>query len=173
MTHTSTLTRTSTKACAASVRPTAATCNIPSGQFSIAIQNFGGAYLTSTAGGASPNSDHETIGFTSNSVGALQFSAVSNGQTTFITSGSQTLYSDQDSAGAGNEPIYFDSIDNIQGYGPGVDAVQFCLQPDNTFLVQNPSDGATDVMLCAGVIYLYTAANGAASGCTPVTLVKA
>lgn len=151
-----------------------ANCQVPTGQFRIVIQNFGSAYLTSTSGGGTPNSDHESLTLTSAAGQALQFSAVSNGQTSFVITGGQTLYSDQDAANDGNSPIFFDSLDSSPpGYTAGTDAVQFCLQSDNTFLVQNPADGATSVMMCAGVLNLFTAANAATSGCTPVTLVKA
>ena len=172
-TVTRTVTRTTTRACTPTSRPPVSNCRAPVGRFNIVIQNFGAAYLTSTSGGRTPNADHETLSFTSDSSQALVFGAVSNGQTTIVTTGSQTLFSDQSSDSSGNGPIYFDSIDTIQGYGTEVNAVQFCLQDDNSFLVQNAEDGATDVMMCAGVIYLYTAANAATSGCTPVTLVKA
>ncbi|KAK4549330.1 hypothetical protein LTR36_006327 [Oleoguttula mirabilis] len=87
-----------------------------------------------------------------------------------ITSGGLTLFSDQDSAGAGNEPIYLDSTTTLQGY-TSYDAVQFCLQSDSSFLVRNPTDGATTVQICSdGLLYLYTANNAATSGCTTVGL---
>lgn len=157
----------------------ASTCATPTGQFKIDIQPTGAPgynldCLTSTTGGPVPSQDHETMGVTTNTTACTTFAAVSNGQATIITSGGLTLYSDQDSSGAGNEPIYFDSVNDIQasGYGNSDEAVQFCLQSDNTFLVQNPSDGAATVQLCSGVIYLMTAANAASSGCTTVTLIK-
>lgn len=164
-----TKTKTTTQACSASARPTVSTCNVPTGQFKIMVQNIN-AYLTSTTGGASPSADHETLGIALLAANGVEFSAVSNGQTSIVTtagSGSLTLYSDEDSS---NGPIYFDSLNSIQGYGASAEAVEFCLQPDNTFTVENPSNGATDVMMCNGVLYLYTAAAGATSGCTPVTL---
>ena len=152
------------------------TCVRPAGTFRITLQNFG-LYRTSTAGGATPNSDHETLTFTTNSASALTFGTTSTGQTTITTTGGLTLLSDQDSGNGGNEPIYFDSTANTQipGYGCGgatSEPVQFCLQSDNTFVVQNPSNGATVVMMCAEILYLFTAADGVASGCTAVTLVK-
>ncbi|KAK5163928.1 uncharacterized protein LTR77_010323 [Saxophila tyrrhenica] len=173
-TRTQTRTVTSRAACATAAPPTVANCRVPTGQFRIVIQNFGSAYLTSTSGGGSPNSDHESLTLTSAVGQALQFSAVSNGQTSFVITGGQTLYSDQDSDNAGNSPIFFDSLTSPAGYGGGgADAVQFCLRADNSFVVQSPSSGATSVMMCAGVVYLFSAENAATSGCTPITLVKA
>lgn len=161
-----------TAPCATAARPTASVCTTPTGRFRITIQNFGAAYLTSTASGANPNSDHQTLGLTSDVANAVLFSAISNRQATIVTTGGLTLYSDQDGGSAGNGPVYFDSVQQIAGYDSS-SAVQFCLQPDNTFLVQNPIDGATDVRMCAGVVYLFTGANGARSGCTPVILQRA
>lgn len=85
------------------------------------------------------------------------------------------MYSVQPGAEAGRSAIYFDSL----VYGPPgyqdvpSQAVQFCLQPDNTFLVQNRQSVATDVRICAGIITLFTTANGATSGCAPITLLLA
>ncbi|KAK5124917.1 hypothetical protein LTR85_001107 [Meristemomyces frigidus] len=158
---------------------TATACATPTGQFNIEIrpplnspQGYTIYCLTSTNGGAVPAGDHETLTITSNSVNFTTFSSVSNGQTTIIAAGGLTPFSDQDSSGAGKEPIYFDSGTTIQSYGAGgYDAVQFCLQSDNSFLVQNPTDGAAVVQICSdNFIYLYTAANAATSGCTTVTL---
>lgn len=172
ITRTRSIIHTSTAPCNKPVRTPVSNCKVPTGQFRISIQNFGDSYLTATSGKAKPNSDHETLGWTSVPAQALYFNAVSNGQTTFVTTGSLTLYSNQQDDNSGNGPIFWDSLDAIQGYGPGEQAVQFCLQNDNTFVVQNPVDGATNVMMCAGVIYLLSAENAATSSCTPVTLVK-
>jgi hypothetical protein len=148
-------------------------CQVPLGEFRMVIQNFGSAYLTSTSGGGSPQGGHQSLTLTSAIGQALEFTAVSNGQASFVNVGGKTLYSDQGLDNAGNEPIYFDSLDTNGGYGNGGTAVQFCLQGDNSFVVQNPSNGATNLMMCAGVVYLFTAENAATSGCTPITLVKA
>jgi len=91
-----------------------------------------------------------------------------------ISANGLTLYSDQNSQYAGNGAVHFDSINSIQNsqYGTYAEAVQFCLQPDKSFIVQNPSIGANILQLCNGVLYLYTAGNATNSGCTSVTLIQ-
>ncbi|KAK3628681.1 hypothetical protein LTR56_018496 [Elasticomyces elasticus] len=138
------------------------------------VQNFGGACMSTQYGGAVPNQDHDSLVLTTLAGNCTTFNAVSNGQTTVLTTGGLTLYSDQNSQYAGNGAVYFDSINSIQNsqYGTYSEAVQFCLQPDNTFIVQNPSIGANVLQLCNNRLYLYTAGNATNSGCTSITLLR-
>ncbi|TKA73603.1 hypothetical protein B0A55_05715 [Friedmanniomyces simplex] len=149
-------------------------CASPTGSFKIGVQNFGGACMSSEYGGAVPNRDHNTLVLSTLASNCTTFSAVSNGQTTELTSAGLTLYSDQNSQYAGDSPLYFDSINSIQNsqYGTYSEAVQFCLQPDNSFIVQNPSIGANVLQLCNNVLWLYTPGNATSSGCTTVKLIE-
>ncbi|KAK3109856.1 hypothetical protein LTR53_016449 [Teratosphaeriaceae sp. CCFEE 6253] len=152
----------------------ATACATPTGSFKIGIQNFGGACMSSQYGGAVPNRDHNSLVLSTLSSNCTTFGAVSNGQTTEITSNGLTLYSDQNSQYGGNGAVHFDSLNSIQNqqYQTYSEAVQFCLQPDNTFIVQNPSVGANVLQLCNDVLYLYTPGNATNSGCTSVTLIR-
>jgi len=135
------------------------------------VSNFGGACLSTTYGGAVPSQDHETLVVSTSSTNCTTFSAVSNGQTTIVTSGNGlTLYSDQNSASAGNGPIYFDSPNYLPAYGTSNQAVDFCLQPDGSFQVVNPSDGATYLQMCGGTVYLNTQADAMINNCTSIAL---
>ena len=111
------------------------------------------------------------MGITSDRTAATSFGTTSNGQTSVNTNSGVALFSDQD-ATTRNGPIYWDSLDQISGYGPGVNAVQLCLQSDSTFLVQNSASGATNVMMCDGIVYLMGDRAAANSGCAPITLMK-
>ncbi|KAK0899292.1 hypothetical protein LTR91_000957 [Friedmanniomyces endolithicus] len=130
--------------------------------------------MSSEYGGAVPNRDHNTLVLSTLPSNCTTFSAVSNGQTTELTSNGLTLYSDQNSQYAGDSPLYFDSINSIQNsqYGTYAESVQFCLQPDNSFVVQNPSIGANVLQLCNNELWLCTVGNATGSGCTTVKLME-
>lgn len=95
------------------------------------------------------------------------------GQITIPGSGGVTLYSDQDQFNGGSQPIYFDSLTsyNNNGFVP----VEFCLNADNTFTVQNPAGAngmANVVQICSdGLVYLFDSATAAQFSCSTVTLV--
>ncbi|KAK0354564.1 hypothetical protein LTR94_011973 [Friedmanniomyces endolithicus] len=178
---TATVTTTSVSTTTASVCHTSSstvcilsTCATPTGSFKLGVQNFGGACMSSEYGGAVPNRDHNTLVLSTLPSNCTTFSAVSNGQTTELTSNGLTLYSDQNSQYAGDSPLYFDSINSIQNsqYGTYAESVQFCLQPDNSFVVQNPSIGANVLQLCNNELWLYTVGNATGSGCTTVKLME-
>jgi len=87
-----------------------------------------------------------------------------------------TLFSEQGSDFGGNGAINFYSAGYTQASSYGgaqtEEPVQFCLQSDNSFVVQNPAvNGANVVMQCGGTIYLYTAGNAMGlTGCSTVIL---
>jgi hypothetical protein len=153
-------------------------CETPAGQFLMQLDGTN-LYLTGIDERNDPYGDtDQTLQTTSDELSAIAFSAATdgNGQVTFVTYYGTTLYSDQDSVvGSGDGPIYWDNYDvETNGdYYP----VQFCLQPDNTFVVQNrlgtddTSDDANVVQICPdGILYLQNAANAASQGCNTVTL---
>ncbi|KAK5769328.1 hypothetical protein LTS12_000255 [Elasticomyces elasticus] len=164
--------------------PLVSTCATPTGAFKMGVQNFGGACMSTQYGGAVPNQDHDSLVLTTLAGNCTTFNAVSNGQTTVKKPTKKNLDVKLiKSAGvdnwrinpyAGNGAVYFDSINSIQNsqYGTYSEAVQFCLQPDNTFIVQNPSIGANVLQLCNNRLYLYTAGNATNSGCTSITLLR-
>lgn len=140
-------------------------------------------YLSGETGGIAPagNQDQRLVS-TGNFAEAIEFEAASNGngQITVISASGATLFSDQDKLqGSGNGPVYFDDISayNSGDYYP----VQFCLQPDDTFVVQNlgdinkPNDDANIVQMCAAgsdnFLQLHNAAVAASSSnCNTVRL---
>jgi hypothetical protein len=93
-----------------------------------------------------------------------------------VSADGTTLFSDQDSlVGSGDGPIYWDSyaVFSDGDYFP----VQFCLQPDNSFVVQNrlgtddTADDANVVQICPGsILYLQAPSKAASSNCNTVTL---
>lgn len=167
--ETLTVTETTTNACATNAPRPVNNCRVPTGEYRIGILNFASVYLASDA--RNGNENHNSLILTTNLGSAISFVSANNGQATFVTGAGLTLWSQQT---VGNEPVYFDALDNADGgYNSGDDAVQFCLQSDNSFVVQNPTSGATSVMICSGTIYLFTEAAAASSGCTPVTLILA
>jgi hypothetical protein len=123
-------------------------------------------YLTGEDGGTLPEGDtDQKLVTTSDETNAISFSAATdgNGQVTFVSEDGTTLFSDQDAfLGSGDGPIYWDNaaVASNGDYFP----VQFCLQPDNTFVVQNrlgtddTSDDANVVQICPdSVLYLHSA----------------
>jgi hypothetical protein len=139
----------------------------------------GPQYLAAAAGADGAAPDDQTLVTTTDSSQALPFKAAPgrNGQITFVKADGTTLYSDQDLGGNGDGPVYFDDLDTFET--SNMFPVQFCLQPDNTFVVQNqgndkqdPTDDANVVQICPadGAVYLYTAANALTSGCSTVRL---
>jgi hypothetical protein len=136
-------------------------------------------YLTGENGGPAPNGNRDQrVVTTSDYTNAIYFSAATdgNGQTTLVSADGTTLFSDQDSlVGSGDGPIYWDSyaVFSNGDYFP----VQFCLQPDNSFVVQNrlgtddTADDANVVQICPGnILYLQTPSKAASSNCNTVTL---
>ena len=151
---------------------------VPDGQeFRISIVDSRD-YLTGSDGGNLPvSSDGSTLTTTPDYSHAIPFRAASgkNGQITLLNADGTTLYSDQDLTGSGDEPIYFDTLQTSED--SNMYPVQFCLQPDNTFVVQNlgtqdPNDDASIVQICPGdgAVYLHTASAAAIRGCTTVRL---
>jgi hypothetical protein len=151
---------------------------VPDGQeFRISIVDSRD-YLTGSDGGNLPvSSDGSTLITTPDYSQAIPFRAApgKNGQITLLNADGTTLYSDQDLTGSGDEPIYFDTLQTSED--SSMYPVQFCLQPDNTFVVQNlgtqdPNDDANIVQICPddGAVYLHTAAAAAIRGCTTVRL---
>jgi hypothetical protein len=158
--------------------PAVSACATPAGQFLIQLDNTN-LYLTGENGGPAPNGNRDQRVFTtSDYTNAISFSAATdgNGQTTLVSAGGTTLFSDQDSlVGSGDGPIYWDSytVFSDGDYFP----VQFCLQPDNSFVVQNrlgtddTADDANVVQICPdGALYLQTPSNASASNCNTVNL---
>lgn len=167
-TTTATETVTATAACPTDAKPTVAVCRRPSTNFHVGIQNFGSTYLASSS---DSQNTHDTLVLTQKLSSALNFTSDASGQGSYLLAGGANVYSNQ---AVGNEPIYFDALSNANGgYQSGDDAVQFCLQTDDTFIVQNPTNGATTVAICSGTIYLFTDQAAATSGCTIITLIMA
>lgn len=150
-------------------------CATPPGNFHIQVQGTN-EYLAASQGGANPSTNNNEDLVTANgSMNGVLFTAGgSPGQIT-ISAGGVALYSDQDQFNGGSQPIYFDNINNYDnnGFVP----VEFCLNSDNTFTVQNPAGAngmANVVQICSdGVVYLFDAATAASFGCNTVTLVYA
>jgi len=153
-------------------------CATPNGQFLIQLDNTN-LYLTGEDGSPTPQGDtDQKLVTTSDEANAIPFSAATdgNGQVNLVSVDDTTLFSDQDAfLGSGNGPIYWDSLDvSTNGdYFP----VQFCLQPDDTFVVQNrlgtddTSDDANVVQICLdSVLYLQSASIAASSNCNTVRL---
>jgi hypothetical protein len=87
------------------------------------------------------------------------------------------MYSVQDPGSFGDGPVWFDDLNTFQAYH--MFPVQFCLQPDNTFVVQSqgnfledPADDSNVVKLCAasGAVYLTTASKAPYNGCLTARL---
>lgn len=136
-------------------------------------------YLTGRDGGITPiGNEGQELVTTQDYSQAIPFLSAPGreGQITLVSSDGSTLYSDQDLTGSGNGPVYFDDMDAIMN--SNFNPVQFCLQPNNTFVVQNlgndkqdPADDANVVQICSdGVIYLHTEAIAATSGCNTIRL---
>jgi hypothetical protein len=151
---------------------------VPDGQeFRVSVVGSS-QYLTGADGGSLPvSSDGSTLVTTTDYSQAIPFRAAlgKNGQITLLNVDGTTLYSDQDLTGSGDEPIYFDTLQTSED--SSMYPVQFCLQPDNTFVVQNlgtqdPSDDANIVQICPsdGAVYLHTASAAAIRGCNTVQL---
>jgi len=152
----------------------ATNCAAPASNFHVIVAGTN-EYLTSEYGGAMPNqSSNEALTTTNGVANAVSFSPSNNGlgQVTIAGAGGITLYSDQDQFNSGAEPIYFDSLANYQSnaYEP----VQFCLNADNTFTVQNQSGAsglANVVQVCSdGLVYLFDAQTATQNTCSTVTL---
>jgi hypothetical protein len=151
---------------------------VPDGQeFRVSVVGSS-QYLTGADGGSLPvSSDGSTLVTTTDYSQAIPFRAAlgKNGQITLLNVDGTTLYSDQDLTGSGDEPIYFDTLQTSED--SSMYPVQFCLQPDNTFVVQNlgtqdPNDDANIVQICPsdGAVYLHTASAAAIRGCNTVRL---
>lgn len=151
---------------------------VPDGQeFRVSVVGSS-EYLTGADGGNSPvSADGSTLVTTTDFSQAIPFRTAPgrNGQITLINAGGTTLYSDQDITGSGDEPIYFDTLQTSED--SGMYPVQFCLQPDDTFVVQNlgtqdPADDANIVQICPGdgAVYLHTADIAAIRRCTTIRL---
>nr|OQO23124.1 hypothetical protein B0A51_08654 [Rachicladosporium sp. CCFEE 5018] len=169
-----TVTQTTTQGNAASVVPDAQ-CSVYAGTFAIAVRNFGRLYLTTNSSTGATNSGQINISgrtlltVTGSSTAATRFTAQPNGQVSFVDpSTGLTLYSDQDTGGAGQEPIYFDSA--ARATASGHQPVQFCLRGFSQLWPQNPAVGADVLMFCDGFLYLYTPSKTSAD-CSSVSLV--
>ena len=159
--------------------PSVSACvSVPDGQeFRVSVVGSS-EYLTGADGGNLPvSSDGSTLVTTTDYSQAIPFRAApgKNGQITLLNTDGTTLYSDQDLTGSGDEPIYFDTLQTSED--SSMYPVQFCLQPDNTFVVQNlgtqdPNDDANIVQICPGdgAVYLHTVAAAAIRGCNTVRL---
>lgn len=135
-------------------------------------------YLTGEEGPAPEGDVDQRLVTTSDEANAIAFSAATdgNGQVTFVTEDGTTLFSDQDAfLGSGDGPIYWDNlaVSTNGDFFP----VQFCLQPDDTFVVQNrlgtedTSDDANVVQICPdSVLYFHSAAVAASPRCNTVRL---
>jgi hypothetical protein len=152
---------------------------VPDGQqFRVSVVD-GSEYLIAAAGAGGATPDDQTLVTTTDYNQALPFKAAPgrDAQITFVRGDGTTLYSDQDLGGNGDGPVYFDDLDTFEN--SNMFPMQFCLQPDNTFVVQNqgndkqdPADDANLVQICAadGAVYLYTADRALISGCSTVRL---
>lgn len=141
-------------------------------------------YLTGATGGLTPiGNEGQQLVITQDYSQAIPFLSAPgrDGQITLVSSDGTTLYSDQDITGSGNGPVYFDTLDAIEN--SAFNPVQFCLQSDNTFVVQNlgndkadAADDANILQLCPDqevgqvTLYLHTPAVAANSGCDTVRL---
>lgn len=141
-------------------------------------------YLTGATGGLTPiGNEGQQLAITQDYSQAIPFLSAPgrDGQITLVSSDGTTLYSDQDITGSGNGPVYFDTLDAIEN--SAFNPVQFCLQSDNTFVVQNlgndkadAADDANILQLCPDqevgqvTLYLHTPAVAASSGCDTVRL---
>lgn len=173
-------TTTATSSATPTPTPSPSVCvPVPDGQeFHVSLVGES-AYLTGAAGDGGAAPVEQTLITTTNYSQAIPFQASPgrDGQITFINADGTTLYSDQDLGGNGDGPVYFDDLDTISN--SNMFPVQFCLQPDNTFVVQNlgndktdPADDANVVQICPadGAVYLYTADRALASGWRTVRL---
>ena len=176
---------TTTAAYSSTSTSSAITCGVPTAAYRLVILPTGApgyqeTYLTTANGLGTPSGDHAYMTTTTNVTVSASFNPVANGQAYLIAPGNLAVYSDQSTATAGNDIIYFDSNSGTSSAPGGAppsyggttrEAVQFCLQNDNTFIVRN-TDGATTV--CQNTdehIYLYSATNAAANpGCVAITL---
>jgi hypothetical protein len=152
---------------------------VPDGQeFRVSVIG-GSEYLNAAAGASGTTPDDQTLVTTTDYNQALPFKAAPgrDGQITFVKADGTTLYSDQDLGSNGDGPVYFDDLDTFQN--SNMFPVQFCLQSDDTFVVQNlgndkqnPADDANVVQICStdGAVYLYTADRALTSGCRTVRL---
>lgn len=176
---TSTSTSSSTSSPTSSPSPSVSACvPVPEGQeFRVSVVGSS-EYLTGADGGNLPvSSDGSTLVTTTDYSQAIPFRAAlgKNGQITLLNVDGTTLYSDQDLTGSGDEPIYFDTLQTSED--SSMYPVQFCLQSDNTFVVQNlgtqdPNDDANIVQICPGdgAVYLHTTSAAAIRGCSTVRL---
>nr|OQO25755.1 hypothetical protein B0A51_08667 [Rachicladosporium sp. CCFEE 5018] len=169
-----TVTQTTTQGNAASVVPDAQ-CSVYAGTFAIAVRNFGRLYLTTNSSTGATNSGQiNTSGRTLLTVtgsvnAATRFTAQTNVQVSFVDpSTGLTLYSDQDTGSADQEPIYFDSA--ARATASGYQPVQFCLRGFSQLWPQNAAVGADVLMFCDGFLYLYTPSKTSAD-CSSVSLV--
>ena len=172
-------TTSATPSSTSSPSPSVSACvPVPDGQeFRVSVVGSS-EYLTGADGGSLPvSSDGSTLVTTTDYSQAIPFRAAlgKNGQITLLNVDGTTLYSDQDLTGSGDEPIYFDTLQTSED--SSMYPVQFCLQPDNTFVVQNlgtqdPNDDANIVQICPGdgAVYLHTASAAAIRGCNTVRL---
>jgi hypothetical protein len=172
-------TTSATPSSTSSPSPSVSACvPVPDGQeFRVSVVGSS-EYLTGADGGNSPvSSDGSTLVTTTDYSQAIPFRAAlgKNGQITLLNVDGTTLYSDQDLTGSGDEPIYFDTLQTSED--SSMYPVQFCLQSDNTFVVQNlgtqdPNDDASIVQICPGdgAVYLHTASAAAIRGCNTVRL---
>ena len=178
-----------TAACSGTSTETSTTinCGVPSANYRLVIQPTGApgyqsTYLTTANGEGVPSGDHAYLTTTTNQTLSAQFGPNADGQASLTAPGDLTVYSDQTVANAGNDIIYFDSS---SGATPGTaggppptyggaatrEAVQFCLQTDNTFIVRNTDGDSTVCQNTDNYIYLLSAANAAAEpDCEPFTL---
>jgi hypothetical protein len=147
-------------------------------QFRVSVVG-GSEYVIVAAGAGGVTPDDRTLVTRTDYNQALPFKAAPgrDGQITFVRGDGTTLYSDQDLGGNGDGSVYFDDLDAFEN--SNMFPVQFCLQPDNTFVVQNqgndkqdPADDANLVQICPadGAVYLYTADRALTSGCSTVRL---
>lgn len=163
---------------------TSACVPVPDGQEFRMFLRDNGDFLTGFNGGAAPNgNDGQQLTFVTTAAEAIIFRSAPgrNGQITVLSADDTTLYSDQDLGGSGDGPIYFDNL--LEYENSNMYPVQFCLQTDRTFVVQNlgadqiisPGDDANVVQRCPdGILHLNTEANAVgalARGCTTETLV--
>ncbi|GAB7330667.1 hypothetical protein MBLNU13_g02234t1 [Cladosporium sp. NU13] len=152
----------------------------PTGQFLIQLDNTN-LCLTGEEGHVPEGDTDQRLVTTSDEANAIAFSAATdgNGQVTLVTVDGTTLFSDQDAfLGSGDGPIYWDNLANrLSTEDTSDNANVFCLQSDNTFVVQNlgtqdPNDDANIVQICPGdgAVYLHTAAAAAIHGSTTIRL---
>lgn len=152
---------------------TALACVTPSGRFQVQVvgQNqYIGAYSNNGAGVATGTSNNLVVA--NSAAQGLIFSSSADGRGVVITNTGTALYTDQDSGTAGAGVIFLDTPANIATYG--YQPVQFCLQPDNTFRVQNPTNPNWNaVRICPPDntnVYLYDSTSGLSGGCTNMQL---